>query len=378
MKDSLSLVPKIDIKNTFEVSPRSFPKLSLLPFRASAQTTMQIINRSNSRALFRVTGFATGGACYVEFDLGNGWEIGETTFPLVPNEVLELAVRLTPPPRATIGLHKTHFDFTVQSTMLVSQTTKLIQRSIAGHLISAPLIGPGTLIGLTLSLLLLVGLLFPQTFRPTAAPPTEIALEVPNSESWYISDFDAKQFERWLAAQKSVVATAEPASEINAPFRPRHTGSLTYEAMFKEIGARYGLDWRLLASLAYRESTLNPKALGKDNDMGLMQIIPDTWDLVAPRLGLSDPFDSYSSALAGASFLAYLRDYFAALGYPDERYFLVAYNWGPRNVEEILNKPGNWDDIPPANQQYAIKILELRNATFPPGMMERLQHLVEP
>jgi soluble lytic murein transglycosylase-like protein len=262
--------------------------------------------------------------------------------------------------------------------MLVRESKKLIQRSVGGHLISAPLIGPGTLIGLTLSLLLLVGLLFPQTFRPTAAPATEVAVEVSNSESWYISDFDAEQFEGWLAAQKSVVATAEPSPEINSPFPPRRSGSLTYEAMFKEIGARYGLDWRLLASVAYRESTLNPKALGGDNDMGLLQIIPDTWDLVAPELGLSDPFDCYSSALAGASFLAYLRDYFASLGYPDERYFLVAYNWGPRNVEDILNREGNWHDIPPANQQYAIKILELRNATFPPAMMERLQHLVEP
>ncbi len=147
--------------------------------------------------------------------------------------------------------------------------------------------------------------------------------------------------------------------------RPGGKPAMTYEAMFREIAREYGLDWRLLARQAYRESSLDPLALGEDDDMGLMQILPSTWDEWAPKVGVSDPFDPYSNVLVGAAYLAYLREYFHAQGYPEPHWMLIAYNWGPYNVDQLLRNGGDWNQVPPLQRQYALDILRTSaNTTF--------------
>lgn len=136
---------------------------------------------------------------------------------------------------------------------------------------------------------------------------------------------------------------------------------LTYEEMFKRIGAQYAIDWRLLASVAYQESTLNPLAVGKDGEMGLMQILPTTWDEFAPEVGVSEPFDPYSNVQVGAAYLNYLRGYLVSQSYSEEYWTLVAYNWGPQNMRKLMQQGGNWGDVPPSRQDYAYKIIETVN-----------------
>lgn len=141
---------------------------------------------------------------------------------------------------------------------------------------------------------------------------------------------------------------------------PEITG-LTYEEMFKEIGAQYAIDWRLLASVAYQESTLNPQAVGNDGEMGLMQILGTTWDEFAPEVGVSEPFDPYSNVQVGAAYLNYLRGYLVSQDYSEEYWTLVAYNWGPQNMRNLMQKGGNWGDVPPSRQNYAYQIIETVN-----------------
>jgi soluble lytic murein transglycosylase-like protein len=136
---------------------------------------------------------------------------------------------------------------------------------------------------------------------------------------------------------------------------------MTYEVLFQQMGAYYGLDWRLLASLAYRESRLNPSAIGGSGEYGLMQILPSTWKTIAPNLGVSDPFDAYSNALAGTAYLAYLRNYVYSLGHSEEYWLLVAYNWGPNNVANLLRSGGGWGDLPYIRQKYVHDIFEELN-----------------
>lgn len=133
---------------------------------------------------------------------------------------------------------------------------------------------------------------------------------------------------------------------------------ITYELMFREIAGEYDLDWRLLALHAYRESRFDHRAVGRDNDMGLMQILPSTWNEFAPRVGVSDPYDPYSNVLVGAAYLAYLRDYFEGQGYPDHYWALVAYNWGPYNLDVFLNGGGEWHQVPAPVHYYALDILQ--------------------
>lgn len=153
----------------------------------------------------------------------------------------------------------------------------------------------------------------------------------------------------WVVLQ---VSTNVPSDRIG------DESQITYEQMFREIAQRYDLDWRLLARQAYRESALDPQALGRDNDMGLMQILPSTWDEWAPHVDVSDPFDPYSNVLVGAAYLAFLRDYFASMGYSESHWMLVSYNWGPNNLQLLLNGGGGWNDIPTSVQNYALDILD--------------------
>jgi soluble lytic murein transglycosylase-like protein len=154
----------------------------------------------------------------------------------------------------------------------------------------------------------------------------------------------------YLNWPESEVHYLRPAGEIGQ--------EITYEVMFQEIAAIYDLDWRLLALHAYRESSLEPQAQGAANDMGLMQIIPSTWAEWAPRVGVTDPYDPYSNVLVGAAYLAYWRDYFEAKGYADRQWMLLAYNWGPYNLDQFLASGGDWNQIPEPQRLYVLDILQ--------------------
>jgi soluble lytic murein transglycosylase-like protein len=161
-----------------------------------------------------------------------------------------------------------------------------------------------------------------------------------------------------LAAASQANSQARNVSAGQTMTDPSAEAEIDYEAMFQEIAPQYGLDWHLLAELAYQESRMNPQALGQSHDMGLMQIIPSTWDEWAPRVGVSDPFDPYSNTLVAAAYLAYIRDYTAAKGYPEERWMLVGYNWGPDNLRRLFEDKGDFDDVPEKQRHYALAILQ--------------------
>ncbi len=175
------------------------------------------------------------------------------------------------------------------------------------------------------------------------------------------------------AAPLPPTATSLPPTEI-AP----QGGGERYESLVKEVALYYGLDWHLLASMAYHESRFNPRALGRDNDSGLMQIIPDTWALVAPKVNVYDPFDPYSNLMAGGYFLTSMQQHFATLGYPEIHWALAAYNWGPTNLTRLLQRGGQWEDVPVEVQWYVWRILD--DAAHPTAAwwQEELQGIAYP
>lgn len=138
-------------------------------------------------------------------------------------------------------------------------------------------------------------------------------------------------------------------------------GPYTYQRMFQEVGGQFGVDWRLLASIAQRESQLRPDAVGGSGEQGMMQIMPDTWNEFAPRVGESDPFNPYASARVAAYYLVYLRDYLYSQGYTESYWLLVAYNWGPNNLRRHLAEGGDWGGIPAIRQNYAYTIVNRVN-----------------
>jgi hypothetical protein len=149
-----------------------------------------------------------------------------------------------------------------------------------------------------------------------------------------------------------------------APARTAETlvdGVYTYERMFQEVGSQFNIDWRLLASIAQRESQLRTDAIGGSGEEGMMQIMPETWQEFAPRVGESDPFNAYSSTRVAAYYLVYLRDYLYSEGYTESYWLLVAYNWGPNNLRRHLANGGDWGSIPTIRQNYAYTIVDRVN-----------------
>lgn len=156
---------------------------------------------------------------------------------------------------------------------------------------------------------------------------------------------------------RALVQALRGSGELSTARPLAEPATIPYRELFQAVAAQHGHDWRLLAALAYRESRLDPLALGRDQDMGLMQIVPATWYEFAPPMGATDPFAAWESVHVAAAYLTYLQAFLAERGVHDVAWVLVAYNWGPDNVRRLLEAGGNWADVPLRQQRYAAEIL---------------------
>ena len=115
-----------------------------------------------------------------------------------------------------------------------------------------------------------------------------------------------------------------------------------YPIHYKELIEKYAkenkLDPFLVAAVIRVESNYQPDARSHMNAYGLMQILPETGEWIAGRLGeefevnkLTDP--EYNIRY-GTYYLRYLMDYFGRT-----QLALAAYNGGLTNVNNWLNTP---------------------------------------
>ena len=111
-----------------------------------------------------------------------------------------------------------------------------------------------------------------------------------------------------------------------------------------------GIDWRLLAALAYQESKWDPLATSPTNVRGMMMLTEDTADY----LRVKNRLDPAESIRAGARYLAELIDQVpASAGQPDRIWLaLSAYNLGMGHFRgaramapRFKRNPDNWYDM---------------------------------
>jgi len=105
-----------------------------------------------------------------------------------------------------------------------------------------------------------------------------------------------------------------------------------YRAIFEEAAALIEEDWRLLAALAYQESQWNPLATSFTNVRGMMMLTEETAD----RMKVNNRLDARESILAGAKYLALLKEQMPArITEPDRTWLaLAAYNQGFGHLED--------------------------------------------
>ena len=124
----------------------------------------------------------------------------------------------------------------------------------------------------------------------------------------------------------------------------------TYEQLFKEYAQQYGMDWRLLAAVAYQESHWRANAKSPTGVRGLMMITLNT----AAEVGITNRLDPEQSTKAGAQYLTTLKGRVPArITEPDRTWFaLASYNVGAghledaRKITELLgDDPDRWIDV---------------------------------
>jgi soluble lytic murein transglycosylase-like protein len=102
-------------------------------------------------------------------------------------------------------------------------------------------------------------------------------------------------------------------------------------AFVQEAARTHGVDPRLVAAVARRESAWNARAVSPVGACGVMQLMPAT----AAYLGVRDVFDPRENILGGTRYLRTLLDTFDG----DLDLALAAYNAGPGAVEKYRGVP---------------------------------------
>ncbi|PZX54627.1 membrane-bound lytic murein transglycosylase F [Algoriphagus ratkowskyi] len=140
----------------------------------------------------------------------------------------------------------------------------------------------------------------------------------------FIPDVYAKYF---LNSKNSYFRT-------NSPFSSLAGNQISvYDDIIKDGAEQLGWDWRLLASLVYKESRFDTVATSYAGARGLLQLMPVTLE----RFGVQNPDDPSESLMGGVRYLRYL-DKFWMERVPDTserlKFVLASYNIGHGHVED--------------------------------------------
>lgn len=333
----LTITPYHDFSLRAQTAARS----TLSCFQQTGQTVVSLTNKGNCPALFQLSATDESNLCRFEFQLPTESAplAGTAELRLFPGQSVTIPVRITPPPRPMIKPGPQVYPYTCTAALLDSRQSPC---SISGQINQSPWIGPWSLALIVLGVVVGAAFGLQAVLEQLWLRPVQISLVTPTPSA--------------TTRVQTTQATATPL------LPPTATPPLTYEQIFQQIAPQYGLDWQILAGVAYQESRLNHLAVGRDSDMGLMQILPATWNEWAPKVGVSDPFDPYSNVLVAAAYLAYLRDYCQVRGYHDTYWMLIGYNWGPRNLRQLIESQGSWNEVPEKQRYYALAILQSTSA----------------
>ena len=123
-----------------------------------------------------------------------------------------------------------------------------------------------------------------------------------------------------------------------------------YEAFFQQAAGDTGVDWRLLAAMAYQESHWNPDAVSPTGVRGMMMLTRGT----AQMMGVEDRTDALESILGGSSYFIRVTGKIPSrIAEPDRTWFaLAAYNVGFGHLEDarIITEiqggdPDSWEQV---------------------------------
>lgn len=113
---------------------------------------------------------------------------------------------------------------------------------------------------------------------------------------------------------------------------PAHAEPLDqFQAHIKEAAHRFSIPESWIRAVIMAESNGDRQALSPKGAMGLMQLMPGTWEALRDEHGLgTDPYDPHTNILAGTAYLKAMYERFGSPG------LFAAYNAGPGRYAEHL------------------------------------------
>ena len=123
-----------------------------------------------------------------------------------------------------------------------------------------------------------------------------------------------------------------------------------YQEMFQEVAQKYGLEWQLLAAIAYQESHWDHKATSPTGVRGLMMLTLPT----AKEMGVKNRLDPRQSLDGGTRYFLQTKSRIPDdISEPDRTWFAMAgYNIGLGHLEDarVLTEragrnPHLWNDV---------------------------------
>lgn len=105
----------------------------------------------------------------------------------------------------------------------------------------------------------------------------------------------------------------------------------TYDHLITHYCGLYGVDPGLVRIVIEKESQFNPDAVSRSGAMGLMQLMPETAEL----LGIEDAYDPEQNIMGGVKFLSDMLEMFD----DNVELALAAYHAGPGAVKKHNKVP---------------------------------------
>jgi hypothetical protein len=139
-----------------EITPR---QQSVSWFKRTAQASISVTNKGNSKTLFQVDGRDDERGCNFEFRVpGERVNLAnQAEFHIPPNESVSLPLFISPHTRQLVALRKRTYPFTITTAMPEGAQSP---RSMLGRLGTSPLIGPLLLLLFGLLLMVLIVIIF--------------------------------------------------------------------------------------------------------------------------------------------------------------------------------------------------------------------------
>ena len=131
-----------------------------------------------------------------------------------------------------------------------------------------------------------------------------------------------------------------------------------YHSIVTKYAKQYSDPEELVFAIIKVESNFDPSVVSSAGAMGLMQMLPSTYEWLTTKLGdnysKDDLYDPETNIRYGTYYLQYLYSRFGTW-----EKAIIAYNWGEGNFSEFLNNEGytegDYDSIPVTETKNYVK-----------------------